>query len=201
MDIFQSIMYEVCADAASRLCLVLVLTQTSGDSTVTPAEPADEASPDYVANVSGTASQFMKFEVELGVPPLPVSAARKLAQALCPEAGDDLVKAGRRLAGEMCFLAAYADLATIRNVARRAKGIKDEGELYALCHDTVHQYLGADLSVDEKLLAACLLRDLAPFDLALAWAMTKDAFQNDKVGRYLTISSDTCEHTFYNKHE
>lgn len=52
----------------------------------------------------------MKFEVELGVPPLPLSAARKLALGLCPEAGDDLVKAGRRLAGEMCFLAAYADL-------------------------------------------------------------------------------------------
>ena len=123
----------------------------------------------------------MKFEVELGVPPLPLSAARKLALSLCPEAGDDLVKAGRRLSGEMCFLASYADLATIRSIARRAKGIKDEGELYALCHETVHQYLGADLSVDEKLLAACLLRDLAPFDMALAWAMTKDSFQNDKV--------------------
>ena len=159
----------------------LPLLQASADSTLTPAEAADEASPDYVVNVSGTASQFMKFEVELGVPPLPLSAARKIALALCPEAGDDLVKAGRRLSGEMCFLAAYADLATIRTIARRAKGIKDEGELYALCHETAHQYLGADLSVDEKLLAACLLRDLAPFDLALAWAMTKDAFQNDKV--------------------
>ena len=29
LDIFQSIMYEVCADAASRLCLVLVLTQVN----------------------------------------------------------------------------------------------------------------------------------------------------------------------------
>ena len=82
----------MCADAASRLCLVLVLTQAAGDSTLTPAEPTDEASPDYLANISGTASQFMKFEVELGVPPLPLSAARKLALALCPEAGDDLVK-------------------------------------------------------------------------------------------------------------
>ena len=88
--------------------------------------------PDYVANVFGTASQFMKFEVELGVPPLPLSAARKLASSLCPEAGDDLVKAGRRLSGEMCFSAVSADLATIRSIARRAKGIKDEGKWVVL---------------------------------------------------------------------
>ena len=49
---------KVCADAASRLCLVLVLTQAAGDSTLTPAEPADEASPDYLANISGTGTSY-----------------------------------------------------------------------------------------------------------------------------------------------
>jgi len=44
-------MYEVCADAASRMCLVLVLTQAPGESTLVPAEAAEEASPDYMANI------------------------------------------------------------------------------------------------------------------------------------------------------
>ena len=56
----------------------------------------------------------MKFEMEIGVPPLPAGPAKKLASALMPEGADDLVKAGRRLAGEMAFLAQCADLGTVR---------------------------------------------------------------------------------------
>jgi hypothetical protein len=78
----------------------------------------------------------MKFEMEIGVPPLPAGPAKKFASTLMPEGADDLVKAGRRLAGEMAFLAQYADLGTVRMVSRRAKG-KDD--FYAMCHETVHQ--------------------------------------------------------------
>jgi hypothetical protein len=133
---------------------------------------------------SGTASQFMKFEMEIGVPPLPAGPAKKLAATLMPEGADDLVKAGRRLAGEMAFLAQYADLGTVRMVSRRAKG-KDD--FYAMCHETVHQVVGADLTADEKVVAASLLRGTAPFDTALAWSLTADAVKKDKVGPWAAV--------------
>ena len=69
-------------------------------------------------------------------PPTPPTQAKILASTLTPEAPDLLCKAGRRLAGEMKFLAVYGDLKTIRMVAKRVRS-GEEG--YGVCHETVHQ--------------------------------------------------------------
>ena len=49
------------------------------------------------------------------------------------------------------------------------------------CHDTVASAMAAQMSNDEKLLASCLIKSLAPFDMSLAWALCAKVFNDDKV--------------------
>jgi hypothetical protein len=81
----------------------------------------------------------------------------------------------------MTYLTKYADLATIRQI-----GVKLErfhGDPYELCHTAVAAYTATVLSTDERMAAACLIRNTAFFDGAMGWALARETFEGELITR------------------
>lgn len=112
----------------------------------------------------------------LTIPALTSANALVLAKQMLPVDPMTLMLAGRNLAGEMVRIAQTCSLATIRKMAA----------IYTIDPNATHiarkcmmEGIESELSMDEKLCAACMLTGLPHFNEGHAWALCRDAFQNN----------------------
>lgn len=144
----------------------------------------------------GAESKARKFYMATAnISTLTPSKAQLLADDLLPFDPDSLKVAGKYLAGAMARLARYCHLDTIRTVKLNVlKGFFSEQnpslgiameDVHALIRQEVATDCSMELTPDESLCAAALLRGTSYFDEALGWALCKDLFEGDLVRWYI----------------
>ena len=99
-----------------------------------------------------------------------------LAKELLPVDPSTLMMAGRNLAGEMAQIAQTCSLGTIRKMAAI---LTIDPSAVHVAHKCMMEGIESEMTADEKLCASCMLTGLPHFNEGHAWALCRDAFEDN----------------------
>ena len=153
LDCFNSMLLPILGEFASKFCIVLI------------------------SRLSFKMSPF-KATQRLDIGPLDKVARYEMALAHCPEDPISMVVVSDGLAGNISVLNRRCSLETIRIIATELNN-----PLFANISSVIQEALANELTSDERLCAACLIKNITPFNESMAWYLCKAAF-NDNIVRW-----------------
>lgn len=154
VDCFISMLLPVLGDYSSKFCIVLI------------------------SRLSFRMSPF-KAAQRIDIGPLDKLARFEMATVNCPEDPVAMIAVSGGLAGGMSVAQRRCSLETLRIVASELSNPLFQNESLV-----IQEALANDLTSDERLCAACLIKNITPFNEGMAWFVCKEAFHNNIVRWY-----------------